>query len=118
MQQFYGRAAELECSIREGNASVEREQFIERMEQLAEAISFFSCHPTYQNQLDSMVFFSFFFFLFSTKVFSVFSFVKGIQFFILFNQLLQKDRFRFNIKVLSNLTWIPEAEKARDIFVR
>uniref|UniRef100_A0A158Q841 Exocyst complex component 7 n=1 Tax=Elaeophora elaphi TaxID=1147741 RepID=A0A158Q841_9BILA len=54
MQQFYGRAAELECSIREGNASVEREQFIERMEQLAEAISFFSSHPTYQNQLDSM----------------------------------------------------------------
>ncbi|KAL3998708.1 Exo70 exocyst complex subunit family protein [Acanthocheilonema viteae] len=54
MQQFYGRAAELECSIREGNASVEREQFIERMEQLAEAISFFSSHSTYQNQLDSM----------------------------------------------------------------
>lgn len=60
MQQFYGRAAELECSIREGNASVEREQFIGRMEQLAEAISFFSTHPTYQSQLDSMVFFSFF----------------------------------------------------------
>lgn len=57
MQLFYGRAAELECSIREGNVSVEREQFIERMEQLAEAISFFSSHPTYQNQLDSMVFF-------------------------------------------------------------
>ncbi|VBB28330.1 unnamed protein product [Acanthocheilonema viteae] len=55
MQQFYGRAAELECSIREGNASVEREQFIERMEQLAEAISFFSSHSTYQNQLDSML---------------------------------------------------------------
>ncbi|VDK77169.1 unnamed protein product [Litomosoides sigmodontis] len=54
MQQFYGRAAELECSIREGNASVEREQFIDRMEQLAEAISFFSSHPTYQSQLDSM----------------------------------------------------------------
>ncbi|MCP9260374.1 Exocyst complex component 7 [Dirofilaria immitis] len=54
MQQFYGRAAELECSIREGNASVDREQFIERMEQLAEAISFFSSHPAYQNQLDSM----------------------------------------------------------------
>ncbi|OZC12402.1 Exo70 exocyst complex subunit [Onchocerca flexuosa] len=54
MQQFYGRAAELESSIREGNASVEREKFIERMEQLAEAISFFSSHPTYQNQLDSM----------------------------------------------------------------
>ncbi|VDN01820.1 unnamed protein product [Thelazia callipaeda] len=54
MQQFYGRAAELECSIREGNASVDREQFIERMEQLAEAISFFCSHPTYQNQLDSM----------------------------------------------------------------
>lgn len=56
MQQFYGRAAELESSIREGNASVEREEFLERMEQLAEAISFFSSHPTYQNQLDSMVF--------------------------------------------------------------
>ncbi|VDN20414.1 unnamed protein product [Gongylonema pulchrum] len=54
MQQFYSRAAELESSIREGNASVEREQFIERMEQLAEAISFFSCHPTYQYQLDGM----------------------------------------------------------------
>ncbi|VDN59610.1 unnamed protein product, partial [Dracunculus medinensis] len=54
MQQFYGRAAELESSIREGNASVEREEYIERMEQLAEAISFFSAHPAYKNQLDNM----------------------------------------------------------------
>lgn len=62
MQQFYGRAAELESSIREGNASVEREEYIERMEQLAEAISFFSAHPAYKNQLDNMVIFLFSFY--------------------------------------------------------
>lgn len=55
MQQFYGRAAELESSIREGNVSVDREQFLQRMEQMAEAISFFSSQPTYRNQLDNMV---------------------------------------------------------------
>uniref|UniRef100_A0A915AB17 Exocyst complex component 7 n=1 Tax=Parascaris univalens TaxID=6257 RepID=A0A915AB17_PARUN len=54
MQLFYGRAAELESSIREGNVSLDREQFLQRMEQMAEAISFFSSQPTYRNQLDSM----------------------------------------------------------------
>ena len=55
MQQFYGRAAELENAIREGSASIDRENYIGKMEQLADAISFFSSHPTYQHQLESMV---------------------------------------------------------------
>ncbi|VDD86929.1 unnamed protein product [Enterobius vermicularis] len=54
MQQFYGQATELESAIREGSASLDRENYIEKMDQLADAITFFSSHPTYQNQLESM----------------------------------------------------------------
>lgn len=54
MQQFYGRAAELENAIREGSASIDRENYIEKMDQMADAIAFFSSHPTYQHQLESM----------------------------------------------------------------
>ncbi|VDK62259.1 unnamed protein product [Anisakis simplex] len=55
MQQFYGKAAELENSIREGNVTLDRDNFLKRMEQLAEAITFFSSQPTYRDQLESMV---------------------------------------------------------------
>uniref|UniRef100_A0A0N5A934 Exocyst complex component 7 n=1 Tax=Syphacia muris TaxID=451379 RepID=A0A0N5A934_9BILA len=54
MQQFYGRATELENAIREGSASIDRESYIEKMDQMADAIAFFSKHSTYQQQLESM----------------------------------------------------------------
>ncbi|MFH4974384.1 hypothetical protein AB6A40_001093 [Gnathostoma spinigerum] len=52
--QFYVRAAELEISIREGNPASALHKYLERMEQMAEAISFFSSHPTYRFQLENM----------------------------------------------------------------
>lgn len=59
MQQFYGRATELESAIREGSVSIDRESYIEKMDQMADAIAFFSKHSTYQHQLESMVSFMF-----------------------------------------------------------
>lgn len=70
MQQFYGQATELESAIREGSASLDRENYIEKMDQLADAITFFSSHPTYQNQLESMV---------SCSIISEISFLIGIS---------------------------------------
>jgi hypothetical protein len=59
--KFYGKSAELENTVRDGNLSHDLNEFLDKMDSLKEAIAFFSSHSTYQNQIENMVSFSFFF---------------------------------------------------------
>jgi chromosome segregation ATPase len=53
--QFYGKTMEFENAVRDGDPSLNLEEFLEKMDSLREAIAFFSSQPTYRGQLENMV---------------------------------------------------------------
>lgn len=55
--QFHGKTLDFENTIRDGNLLHNLDEYLEKMNNLKEAIGFFSSHSTYQTQLDHMVFF-------------------------------------------------------------
>lgn len=53
--QFQGKTLDFENTIRDGNLLHNLDDYLEKMNNLKEAIAFFSSHSTYQTQLDHMV---------------------------------------------------------------
>lgn len=53
--QFHGKTMDFENTIRDGNLLHDLPEYLEKMNNLKEAISFFSSHTTYKSQLDHMV---------------------------------------------------------------
>ena len=53
--QFYGKTMELENFVRDGSPAQNLDDFLEKMDSLKEAISFFSSHNSYESQKENMV---------------------------------------------------------------
>lgn len=53
--QFHGKTMDFENTIRDGNLLHDLPEYLEKMNNLKEAISFFSSHTTYKSQLDHML---------------------------------------------------------------
>jgi len=52
--QFYGKTMELENFVRDGSPAQNLDDFLEKMDSLKEAISFFGSHNTYESQKENM----------------------------------------------------------------
>ena len=53
--QFYGKTMELENTVRDGSPAQNLDDFLEKMESLKEAMSFFKTHKAYEGKKENMV---------------------------------------------------------------